>query len=89
MIPWLGLQDQELVLPESQRYNSEEEQGAYIREWLGEAGMTAEADDLRLVWYDARYHPVGALVCAEHLFSERTRARELIDRQEGGFQVLV
>ncbi len=62
MVPWLGLQDQEFVLPESQRYESKEEQGAYIREWLGEAGMAAEGDALHLVWYDARYSPVRPYV---------------------------
>ncbi|CAN0290511.1 unnamed protein product, partial [Hapterophycus canaliculatus] len=56
MIPWLGTEDQEFVLPEGRRYETREGQEAYIREWLRGSGMTREADDLGITWYDARYH---------------------------------
>lgn len=58
MIPWLGLEDQHFVLPDGHRYERKEDQEAFIRGWLRGAGMTSEADDLRIAWYDARYHQV-------------------------------
>lgn len=58
MIPWLGPEDQHFVLPEGRRYETKGEQESYIREWLKGAGMTSEADDLGIAWYDARYHQV-------------------------------
>ena len=58
MIPWLGPEDQHFVLPEGRRYETKEEQESYIRDWLRGAGMTSEADDLGIAWYDARYHQV-------------------------------
>lgn len=58
MIPWLGLEDQHFVLPDGHRYEKKEDQEAFIRDWLRGAGMTSEADDLRIAWYDARYHQV-------------------------------
>lgn len=60
MIPWLGPEDQHFVLPEGRRFEKREDQEAYIREWLRGSGMTSEADDLGITWYDARYHQVRA-----------------------------
>ena len=81
MVPWLGLEDQEFVLPEGRRYESKEEQEAYAREWLRGAGVTTEADDLRLVWYDARYHQVRACLCVQQ---KEQREKEGEKRKRGG-----
>ncbi|CBN79076.1 Digalactosyldiacylglycerol synthase, family GT4 [Ectocarpus siliculosus] len=62
MIPWLGLEDQHFVLPDGHRYERKEDQEAFIRGWLRGAGMTSEADDLRIAWYDARYHQVAGCI---------------------------
>lgn len=62
MIPWLSLEDQDFVLPEGRRYETKREQESYIRDWLRGAGMTSEADDLGIAWYDARYHQVRYLL---------------------------
>lgn len=51
MIPWVGLEDQEFVLPEGKRFDKQEEQEAYIRDWLRNAGMKQEADDLQIAWF--------------------------------------
>eukprot|EP00752_Nemacystus_decipiens_P002053 g1966.t1 len=62
MIPWLGPEDQHFVLPEGRRYESKRDQESYIRDWLRGAGMTSEADDLGIAWYDARYHQVAGCI---------------------------
>ncbi|CAM9439961.1 unnamed protein product [Ectocarpus sp. 4 AP-2014] len=62
MIPWLGPEDQHFVLPDGHRYERMEDQEAFIRGWLRGAGMTSEADDLRIAWYDARYHQVAGCI---------------------------
>lgn len=69
MIPWLGLEDQDFVLPAGRRYETKAEQESYIREWLRGAGMTSEADDLGIAWYDARYHQVRCMAARLAFFS--------------------
>ena len=62
MVPWLSPEDQPFVLPEGKRFDTREEQGAFVRDWLRKAGMEAEADDLRIFWYDARYHQLAGSI---------------------------
>lgn len=62
MLPWVGLEDQQYVLPEGCRYETREGQEAYIRDWLRGSGMAEEAELLDIAWYDARYHQVAGCI---------------------------
>lgn len=62
MIPWLTPEDQTFVLPEGKRFDTREGQEAFIREWLGKAGMGDEASELQIAWYDARYHQLAGCI---------------------------
>lgn len=56
VIPWLELpEDQQKVYNEV--FNSTKEQEAYVRTWLrNQANMPEAADNLHIVFYNARYH---------------------------------
>ncbi|CAN0113027.1 unnamed protein product, partial [Laminaria digitata] len=62
MIPWVGLEDQKYVLPDGCRYETRQEQEAYIRDWLRASGMAEEAELLDIAWYEARYHQVAGCI---------------------------
>ena len=56
VIPWLELpEDQQKIFNEV--FNSTKEQENYVREWLrNQADMRQAADNLHIVFYNARYH---------------------------------
>ncbi|KAG5175372.1 Digalactosyldiacylglycerol synthase, family GT4 [Tribonema minus] len=56
MVPFIDADDQELLkFPADRRFATKEEQTEYLRNWLRDANMAAEADALHIVWYEGRY----------------------------------
>eukprot|EP00903_Cladosiphon_okamuranus_P020106 g18463.t1 len=55
-VPWLEQEDQDKVYPSGKRYETKEDQSAYVREWLVKAGLGEESSNLDLLFYPARYH---------------------------------
>ncbi len=46
------------VYPHKKTFAAPEDQEKYIREWLAQrAGLIPESQDLRIMFYSARYHP--------------------------------
>lgn len=57
VIPWLELQEDRDELYGANNFQTPAEQELYIRDWLrDEADMADVADDIKLVFYPARYH---------------------------------
>ena len=57
MVPWLQAEQQELTYPNDIRFNTPEEQKAYVKKWLVEnAKMPSAAEKLDIVFYAATYH---------------------------------
>lgn len=57
VIPWLELKEDQEKLFHGHVFNSTDEQEAYVREWLRkQAHMPNAAENLNIVFYNARYH---------------------------------
>jgi hypothetical protein len=57
VIPWLELPEDQRQVYNGQVFQSPHEQETYVRNWLrNQAGMPNAADNLNLVFYNARYH---------------------------------
>jgi len=62
VLPWLQPEQQPLLFPPGVTFATEEEQGDYVRAWLGRSGSTPP-DGLSLRWYEAVYEPfLGAII---------------------------
>jgi hypothetical protein len=51
------------VYPGDKRFEKEEEQDAFVHQWLVDAGMPDESKKIRLVFYKGRYHKVQIRAC--------------------------
>ena len=58
VIPWLqDMNDRMLLYGNAMPFDNQEDQEKYIRKWLAdEAGMPSEADQLKIMFYPARFH---------------------------------
>ncbi|CAM9638879.1 unnamed protein product, partial [Sphacelaria rigidula] len=56
MVPFLPPEDQPRVFPAGVIFETPEEQEAWVRNWLKEAGLTLESERLNLMFYEGRYH---------------------------------
>ncbi|RYH05237.1 hypothetical protein EON65_45255 [archaeon] len=56
MVPWLNREEQDIAYPPGMRFNTPEEQKAYVYKWLvKDANMEAAANKLNISFYAARY----------------------------------
>lgn len=57
VIPWLELEEDQKKLYNDRVFSSQQEQEEFVREWLAtQAKMPSAADNLNIVFYNARYH---------------------------------
>eukprot|EP01031_Cornospumella_fuschlensis_P030849 gene30849-37280_t len=57
MVPWLNREEQDIAYPPGLRFNTPEEQKAYVYKWLSkDADMETAANKLNISFYAARYH---------------------------------
>lgn len=56
MVPWLEREDQDVAFPPGVRFNTPDEQRAYVKKWLIEdAHLPLGAERLEISFYTARY----------------------------------
>ncbi len=78
VIPWLELPEDQEKVYSGHIFNSTEEQETYVREWLeNQANMTSAAQNLNIVFYNARYHAGLGSVFAMGDIIEQLPADEL------------
>lgn len=57
VVPWLELEEDQRKVYNGRVFESKEEQERYVRDWLrDQANMADAAENLRIVFYTARYH---------------------------------
>eukprot|EP01041_Mallomonas_annulata_P013455 gene13455-28520_t len=57
MVPWVTKEDQDILYPANIRFDTPEEQRAYVKNWLiKEAHMSESAEKLDIVFYAGRFH---------------------------------
>lgn len=75
VIPWLELPEDQKQVYNGRIFESREEQEAYVRDWLkSQANMIHAAENLKIVFYNARYHGgLGSIFAMGDIMDELPR----------------